>query len=307
MIMHMDQGAAQRCIEAALRRKPERLVRLEGVTNNGVYAFSVGGEGYIFKAYRSPDWPEDGKLPFVNRVLRERRIPCAELIAFRRYDDALGCGWLIERQVPGLAADRAAMDERETVQFYGELGRLVSRVHQIELQRYGYIGSGVPSHARQVDFYADEWEDRFGVLVREGVFTQASLACLRDRFMTMLTDFADLPPVLCHGDLSLKNVIIQPNGDLALIDWDDATAFCWMADIARMTAWMRMQHDEADMQAYRRAFLAEYQTGYRREDFDRFEAAYHIYTALDNLVYFRAVGDGEGAARMKAWAAQKMV
>ena len=52
------------------------------------------------------------------------------------------------------------------------------------------------------------------------------------RVVTM-RDFEDLPSVLCHGDLSKKNIILQDNGELSLIDWDDARRNNFIQDLRR--------------------------------------------------------------------------
>lgn len=54
----------------------------------------------------------------------------------------------------------------------------------------------------------------------------------------------DLPSVLNHGDLSTKNVMIDEHGNLTLIDWDDAMSYNWIADIARMTYWMKFKYND---------------------------------------------------------------
>lgn len=103
---------------------------------------------------------------------------------------------------------------------------------------------------------------------------------MKQKILRVLSEFADLPPVLCHGDLSSKNVMIQKNGDVVLIDWDDAIAYNWMVDISRMT------YSEEDYSHFRKVFLTNYQTDYRKADFDRFEEIYHLYNALDNLRFY---------------------
>ena len=59
-----------------------------------------------------------------------------------------------------------------------------------------------------------------------------------------------------------------------------------MADIARMTFWMRMNYQEGDYEVLRNIFLDHYKTKYRKSEFSRFERAYHLYNALENLRFF---------------------
>ena len=84
----------------------DMLKPFENIPNNSVYSFESGGEGYIFKLFRSKYWPENDKLQFVNQTLQQYGIPCAELIVFTRDDPAYPNGYLIERKLDGITADK---------------------------------------------------------------------------------------------------------------------------------------------------------------------------------------------------------
>lgn len=71
-------------VEDVLHAKVESIVRVANVPNNAVYRVLAGEKAYIFKTYKQNDWPEDGKLAFINKQLIEHRISCARLIAFDR-------------------------------------------------------------------------------------------------------------------------------------------------------------------------------------------------------------------------------
>ena len=86
-----------------------------------------------------------------------------------------------------------------------------------------------------------------------------------------------------------------------LIEWDDATALNWMADISRMTFWMKLNYNEQDSVLFRSTFLEHYQTVYRKSEFDSFESAFHIYSALDSLLFFISIGDKEMENRLKSY------
>ncbi|MBO4290856.1 MAG: hypothetical protein J5898_02995 [Lachnospiraceae bacterium] len=82
-------------------------------------------------------WPEEGKIPFVYRSLSQKSIPHAELIAYSREDAAYPNGYLIERGLPGTAADQMRLDREQEIKLYAKLAELVSSVHEVCIENYG--------------------------------------------------------------------------------------------------------------------------------------------------------------------------
>ena len=274
----------------------DEILKNENVTNNYVYSFSVSNAHYFLKLYRSKDWPEDGKIPFVYGCLSQNHIPCAELVAYKRGDKVYPNGYLIERKEQGTPADKVQLDRDKENRLYNKLAELLSRVHEINIENYGYIGSGTACYIDIIDFYEDEF-DRFEDTLKD-TLPATVLNKLKEKFFGTICDFKDLPSVLCHGDLSKKNIILKTDGEISLIDWDDAMALNWMADIARLTFWMKQNYSEPEYTLFRKTFLEHYRTSYRKAEFDAFERTYHIYTALDFLIFAINVGDRETKNRL---------
>lgn len=279
------------------------LKPFENVPNNRVYSFESDGEGYIFKLFRSKYWPENDKLQFVNETLRQHNIPCAGLIVFTRDDPAYPNGYLIEQKIEGVTADKIRFTQEQETAFYKKLAVLVSAFHEIPLKGFGYIGNGDGGEDSMEAFFEDEFDERVESLEEKGVYTAEELRNMKGILMDTFRRFNDLPPVLCHGDLSKKNVMVQDSGALVLIDWDDAMGYNWMADISRFTFWMKMTYSESEYPLFRKAFLDSYR-GARKDEFDVFEKAYHIFNALDNLVYAINIGDEKMTAFTKEYLKQ---
>ena len=282
---------AERIIQNHFGCGADQIEKVQSATNNFVYSFMAAGNDYFLKLYRNKDWPEEGKIPFVYRCLLQNNIPCAGLAAYSRGDELYPNGWLIEHRVPGTAADKMLLSREQEILLYARLAELVSSVHGIRMQHFGYIGSGTASHGSLADFLDEEFD---GLEVKlKNIIPETQMKRLKEKVLDTICGYEDLPSVLCHGDLSKKNVMIRDSGEISLIDWDDAMALNWMADISRLTFWMMQNYSKPEYTLFRNVFLDHYRTPFRKDQFDTFESAYHIYSTLDFLTFFRKIGDRE--------------
>lgn len=278
-----------------IRKKVEELMNvkvddidiqmIESVTNNFVYKI-FSKESYIFKIYKQRTWPEDGKLVFVNNKLIENHIDCAKIIEFNRNDSYFQNGFLIEELLPGVNADHIAFDLKSGNEFYKKLALVVTKIHRIRIENYGYIGSGVAEYTSFIDFMNDKYDEITSDLLKKKLIEKKSLLEIKKSVIDRLRLCENLPPVLNHGDLSTKNVMIDEHGNLTLIDWDDAMSYNWMADIARLTYWMKFKYNDHEYEMYRNTFMENYAEANKYRDYNDMENAFHVWIGLDHLNYY---------------------
>jgi Ser/Thr protein kinase RdoA (MazF antagonist) len=273
--------AAEDCLPTAV----SAVELVADPTVNRLFKIMTDDDAYIFKVFAQKTWPEDGKLAFVNRCLRDNDIPCAELLHFGREDPRFPNGYALERFVAGKTANTLVMSPAETASFYGKLAGLVSRFHRLGLVNYGYIGHGTALYERLRDYIGDVADENIAVLVAHRRLDPGFAAAVKEALMDILCRYAHLPPVLCHGDISKKNIIVGAAGGLTLIDWDDAVANIWPADFSGMTYKMHFHYTTEDYRRYRGAFLDLYETCHPIPDLDTLEKAFRLFYGLDIMVF----------------------
>ncbi|MFC3772533.1 aminoglycoside phosphotransferase family protein [Paenibacillus sp. GCM10012303] len=272
--------------EQLLNAKVDEIRKVENVPNNTVYKMWVQNKPYIFKIYKQRNWPEDGKLLFVNRQLAKHKIGRAAIIEFGRSDPHFHTGYVLEECLPGKTADQIVFNEQTGLAFYEKLARLVSRIHKIRIPNFGYIGGGIAGYPSLVDFVSEEFDERAKNLIKMRLFDPTSLLEIKNMVTDRLRLCDGHPSVLCHGDLSTKNVIVDEQGELTLIDWDDAMSYNWIADLSRMTYWMKFKYHADEYELYRACFMEYYTTDCRKSDFYQFENLFHVWIGLDFLNYY---------------------
>jgi aminoglycoside phosphotransferase (APT) family kinase protein len=280
-----NTGLIRKAFEEQMHIEAYSIQQFEDVPNNKVFRVETAAKSYIFKIYAKRDWPENGKLAFVSRKLGEHKIPHAELFVFNRDDDNFPYGYLIEECLPGATADRLVLSRDETLKLFEKLALLVSRVHRIELTGYGYTGSGIGTYTAFSEFMYDVLKDDAPSLTANGLIEIREFEDINKAICERIKCCDMLPPVLCHGDLSTKNILVDSN-EITLIDWDDAHSLCWMADIARMTLWMKITYDSDTADACRKVFLGHYETAHNQNAFMEIEDTLHVWYGLDNLSYY---------------------
>ncbi len=272
--------------EKDMEQSVHSIHQFENVTNNQVFKIETEYQSYIFKVYAKYDWPENGKLPFVSRKLSEHNITHAKLYVFNRDDMNFPNGYLIEKCLPGKTADQLKLSKEETLKLFKKLAELVSQVHQIKLTGYGYTGSGVAQYTTFSEFLYDVLKDNSANLTANRFIETMELTEVNKMIYARLKPYDIFPSVLCHGDLSTKNILVNSN-EIALIDWDDVQSLCWVADIARLTLWMKINYDIDTADVYRKAFLDNYETEHNKSVFFEIEDTLHVWYGLDYLTFLK--------------------
>jgi aminoglycoside phosphotransferase (APT) family kinase protein len=204
-----------------------------GLTN---YVFAVNHLEGQFVIRISPD-PEKinsfKKEQWATQKVREAGVPTQEVLAVGI--ETTSEPYMIARRVTGVEATH---HPRRT-SIVHELGRFAAIINSIQTNNFGNFFDWIdtpPKRLSWADYLDEEWgaEHRLSVLASHRILPESSITKLRriiDDVRTIKTESS-----LNHGDLRMKNVIVEEEGSIcAIIDWDDCLstiAPAWELSIA---------------------------------------------------------------------------
>ena len=215
---------------------PRRVQRRGGGLTNLVYEFHAAGADYIARLHADPGQ--------INRYLKEQwamqharshGVPTPEVMEVDV--GVVELPYMVSRKIDG----EAATDHPKRIEIVRELGRIAAKLHHARTHGFGTKfdwSSNRLSHCASWGEWLDGEFDaraRIATLAKARMLSTAQLDTLHKSVETV-RGWRKLP-VLNHGDLRLKNVVVAPGtGEvLALIDWDEslsAPAPYWDLSIA---------------------------------------------------------------------------
>lgn len=215
------RDAARRIAGAHFGRPPRKLSRKGGGLTNVVYmAEGEDGERLVVRMGVEPAKRDDfAKEEWAMRRAAEAGVPVPETLSV---GDEHGLPYMLQRAVAG--ADATHHPDRLAI--LRELGRLASLVHSVPTKGFGQVFDPAADGFAGAMDWADyvrrelEFENRLDILNRQRMLSRQQAS----RLEGMLHEIAawQVRPALNHGDLRLKNVMVdgEPARITALLDWE---------------------------------------------------------------------------------------
>jgi Ser/Thr protein kinase RdoA (MazF antagonist) len=199
-----------------------RIVRTPGGLTNFVYTVEHPAGEFVLRLNPAPDKiGEFIREQWATQRAREAGVPATEVL---EVGNGVGAHpYMIARRVRGDAALRHAGRER----IVREMGRLTAAINAIPTDGWGatfdWSHNRLSHNASWEAFLERELgiDDRLEVLGRHGGLEASQARRLR----AALRALGGIAPTLAHGDMRLKNVMVDAAGRIrAIIDWDDCRA-----------------------------------------------------------------------------------
>jgi aminoglycoside phosphotransferase (APT) family kinase protein len=201
-------------------KTPARLTPLSGGLTNFVYEAKVAGEALVIRLSEKPD--------SINFFLKEQwavnkaaeiKIPVPEILEVGQDEDAVA--YMIVRKMEG---DEATLHENR-LQIIEEMGYYTAKIHTISTNSFGSIFDWSHNTLSKNESWKNYLHDDLKVYER--------LQVLRKNRMLGANQYTEVKrhirnmealkkqPCLHHGDMRLKNLVINDKGKIeGIIDWE---------------------------------------------------------------------------------------
>ena len=215
-------ASAKAVLEHFFGQKPKRLKRMQGGLVNEVFEAEIDGDEIILRLSRSPEKLQVFmKEQWAVSAARKKNVPTPEILEVS--NEVIGLPYMIVRKVSGVAAGPVGHSRRPIL---CELGHYAAIINSIGTRDFGHIfdwSANKLSRNHTWQDYLDQElqvEGRLETLRRGRVLEPARLSKLAKQLKAMRNWKGK--PSLCHGDLRLKNVILDPARKIiAIVDWEE--------------------------------------------------------------------------------------
>lgn len=260
---------------------------------NHVYKISTSKGFFVARVFRYHDWPENGKLEWIEKQLSKLKVPHAKMVYYSKSKTFFPNGFMISEFIPGIDGTSAVKKKiiSET-KLYFELGSIASKIHQVKVKRYGHINQGKGNLKDYIKLQLSGMEETLKPLVTKKLIETDPYPVIAKLIRKTFKPLRNkIHPVLLHGDMSETNIIVSKKDKIILIDWDNARAGIWLADFIELSrrqlfdkAWST---DPARATRARKAFFKGYgKTNFTKQEIIDTEKTLQIIRQARQMHYY---------------------
>lgn len=206
-----------------------------GVLPSGVEFKSTGLTNFVFEAHckkekyiiriagATKELNDFIKEQWAVEKAKEKGVPVAEILEVG--SKIIGVPYMLQKKLEG----EEALNHPDRLNILCELGKYAKIIHSIPTSNYGEVFDWSQNRLSKNDnwkkYLENDWQvaERMMLLKKSNLITAARLNKLQVAINKI--ERWNFKPALNHGDLRLKNVIVDKKGKIiAIIDWDNCTS-----------------------------------------------------------------------------------
>ena len=203
---------------------PKKIEFKPAGLTNFVFQAQCKTDKYIIRIGSSPEKLHDFiKEQWAIEQAKGKGVPVAEILEVG--NKIIGKPYMLQQKLDG----EEAPNHPERLTILRELGAYAKTIHSIQTNNYGQVfdwsKNRLSKNITWKSYLNDEWKvpERIELLQKSGLLNKIKLGKLNAAIRKV--EKWNFPPALNHGDLRLKNVIVNEKGKiLAIIDWDNCTS-----------------------------------------------------------------------------------
>ncbi|MFA6171904.1 MAG: aminoglycoside phosphotransferase family protein [Patescibacteria group bacterium] len=285
-------GKIIQAVKSVLKTGVISCVKMKNGDVNHVFKITTAKGEVIARIFKFENWPEDGKLEWIERRLAKNKIPHAKLLFFTRDKRYFPHGFMISEFIEGEDGFDAIKNGCCTIaQSYFEKGKILKKVHQIKVKKFGPINEGKGKSLNFLNYKLERANRFLNRLAADKMIKTEVIGIFNEKVEKILGPYnKDFKPVLIHGDATRKNTIWSKKNGLMLIDWDNAWSGIWLWDFIELSWWWRhlkSWKDKGKRKTARAAFFRGYgKTACSSRQIDKIERGLHLIKSVERLHYF---------------------
>ena len=204
--------------------KPKQVTPLGGGLTNFVFEARHAEGTLIVRLSGNPAKVKEYlKEQWAMARAREQGVPVPEVLEVGT--EPVPFPYMVSRKVKGTEGTH----HPERVRVLRELGRFARLIHAVPTSGFGHTFDWSENRLSRKDTWPDylrrefHGEQRLALLEQHEMLSRQALKALQAALRGI--EAWEVIPVLNHGDLRLKNVIVGPDGEVAaLLDWEFCTS-----------------------------------------------------------------------------------
>lgn len=216
-----NQELVKKLIKHHFGQSPRSIEFKPAGLTNYVFEVKIPKGNFIVRIAGAAEKIQDYlKEQWAVATAKEKGIPVAEILEVGF--DIISAPYMLQRKLDG--ADATHHPDRHKVLY--ELGRFARRIHSIPTSGYGKVFDWSQNELSKNNTWKEfllnelDFNERLHTIRELNILTRPHLKKLL-RYYNAIEKWKDIPS-LNHGDLRLKNVIINDRGKiLAIIDWEN--------------------------------------------------------------------------------------
>jgi aminoglycoside phosphotransferase (APT) family kinase protein len=223
-------------LEHHFGKRPQAVQRIHGGVTNHVFEARIGSEDLVLRiSQKPPKLQKFMKEQWAVSAARKNNVPTPQILEVS--NDVIGLPYMVSRKVVGQSAGTMGHSRTAVLR---ELGEYAAQINAIRTHDFGHIFDWSPNklsrHRTWKEYLDNELHvaERLEIFRRTGILLPANLKKLRRQLQLMRG--WNRSPTLSHGDMRLKNVMLNERQKIvAILDWENCTsnvAPCWELSIA---------------------------------------------------------------------------